>query len=88
MFHCFSPHPPKLISLDPGPREKLGLCSEGWKPELTFGDFLGTALESDSGIGQTRLFTVLVRVLIAVNRHHDQGNSYKDSISLGLAYRL
>jgi len=22
-----------------------------------------------------------------VNRHHDQGNSYKDNIQLGLAYR-
>ena len=24
----------------------------------------------------------------AVNRHHDQDNSYKDNISLGLAYRF
>ena len=29
--------------------------------------------------------TYLVRVSIAVNRHHDQGNSYED-ILLGLAY--
>ena len=30
--------------------------------------------------------SVLVRVSIAVKRHHDQGNSYKDNIELGLAY--
>ena len=35
-----------------------------------------------------RLIIVLVRVCIAVKRHHDQGNSYKDNVSLGLAYRL
>jgi hypothetical protein len=32
--------------------------------------------------------SVFIRVPIAVNRHHDQGNSYKDNISLGLAYRF
>ena len=27
-----------------------------------------------------------LRVSIAVNRHHDHGNSYKGNIELGLAY--
>ena len=31
-------------------------------------------------------FQVRLRVSIAVKRHHDQGNSYKDNIKLGLAY--
>ena len=31
--------------------------------------------------------TISVRVSVAVKRHRDQGNSYKD-ISLGLAYRF
>ena len=29
---------------------------------------------------------VLVRVSIAVNRHHDQGNSYKEQHLIGAAY--
>jgi len=30
----------------------------------------------------------LTKHFIAVNRCHDHGNSYKDNISLGLAYRI
>jgi len=31
---------------------------------------------------------VLGRVSIAVKRHHDQGNSIKDNVELGLAYQF